>query len=143
MNSGVPLGTAAPAVPKSPSTTAAAAVPMSARMTAVPFTRLPSVDERDLGRQLQVDEVVDAAVDLEEAGHRLGRQHLQELVPVLLLEGDLLLLDRERAVDQGLGLGVVQRVEVLGQVLDHGQPLVAEGLPLGLVALVDRPEGGG
>src|SRR5262245_57878792 len=48
--------------------------------------------ERDLGRQLEVDEHVDAPVDLEEAGDHLPGQHLRELVHVLLLERQVLLL---------------------------------------------------
>jgi hypothetical protein len=75
------------------------------------------VDERDLGGDLEVDQVVEAAVDLEEPGHDLGRQHLHELVRVLLLERDALLLDRDRPREQALRVLVVQRLEVLGEVL--------------------------
>src|SRR5262245_21482951 len=60
--------------------------------------------ERNLGGQLEVDEHVHPAVDLEEAAHRLGGQHLHELVHVLLLEGQVLLLHRLEARDEPLRL---------------------------------------
>ena len=59
-----------------------------------------SVEEGDLGGDRQVDQVFQAALDLEEPRHHLDGQHLEKLVPVLLLQRDPLFLDGERAVQQ-------------------------------------------
>jgi hypothetical protein len=59
-----------------------------------------SVHQRDLSGELEGDQVSEAVLDLVEARDNLGRQHPEELLQVLLLEGVLLAVEGDGPGDQ-------------------------------------------
>src|SRR5262249_44637336 len=96
--------------------------------------------DRQVRRELQVDQQVQPALDLVEPRQRLARQSRLELGEILLLERGPLLFEVERSGRELLRLLVAQTVVVLPVILDQRDPLVVELAEVVLVLPVDLPE---
>src|SRR5215207_6268038 len=97
-------------------------------------------DERNLRRDLQVQQFVETAVYLEEERGLLPRQHLLDLRDVLLPRLRHLDLNVAPTLNHAQGLSVRQRLLIRRVVLDDGVELVVVLRHGGGVLVVDGPE---